>query len=131
MKMFTNGWAMVRNACGKMTFASDWVNAMPMARVASAWPTGTVLIPPRTVSQANDPETSARQMTAVVYSENETPTDGKRQPGSAGSTTGGCERARRKGRRARNGGIGLTRNSAITRSDPFGGDSAAGPWDNP
>ena len=59
MKTFTSGCTIVRNACGRITNRSDWVNVKPIERAASACPTGTVLIPPRTASQTNAAPNSA------------------------------------------------------------------------
>ena len=48
-----SGGTLARNACGSTTRRSIWVKVMPMARAASAWPGGTVLMPERTASQTN------------------------------------------------------------------------------
>ena len=42
-----------RNACGSTMIHRVWVKLSPMARAASAWPSGTVLIPDRSTSQTN------------------------------------------------------------------------------
>ena len=42
-----------RNACGRMISPADCMKFRPRARAASAWPSGTVLMPERSASQTN------------------------------------------------------------------------------
>ena len=46
-----NGGTDARTACGSTTLRITSVKGSPMARAASAWPTGTALIPDRIASQ--------------------------------------------------------------------------------
>ena len=48
-----SGAITARMACGRTTMPSTWVNVRPIARAASAWPAGTVLMPDRMASQTN------------------------------------------------------------------------------
>ncbi len=45
-----SGPTAARKACGSTTRPSTWEKPRPMARAASAWPTGTVLMPARIAS---------------------------------------------------------------------------------
>ena len=51
MKTLTSGCTIDRNACGRIDEPQHWVKVRPIARAASAWPTGTVLMPARIASQ--------------------------------------------------------------------------------
>ncbi|CAM5267370.1 hypothetical protein SVIOM342S_07998 [Streptomyces violaceorubidus] len=51
---FASGTTDERNACGRTTSRSTWPKLRPRARAASAWPTGTVLMPERSASHTND-----------------------------------------------------------------------------
>ena len=42
-----------RKACGSRIIRRFWPNVRPSDRAASAWPSGTVLTPERTVSHTN------------------------------------------------------------------------------
>ena len=48
-----SGAITARNACGSTMMRRFWVNVRPIARAASAWPAGTVLMPERIASQTN------------------------------------------------------------------------------
>lgn len=54
MKMLLSGGITERVACGRTTSRRVCGNDMPIERAASAWPSGTVLMPERTASQTND-----------------------------------------------------------------------------
>ena len=49
-RTFIIGGMTERVACGSTTSLITWPNVRPSARAASAWPTGTVLMPDRMVS---------------------------------------------------------------------------------
>ena len=48
-----SGGMTVRTACGRTTRREGLTEARPMARAASAWPTGTALMPERIASAKN------------------------------------------------------------------------------
>ena len=48
-----SGISTARNACGSSMIRRFCPNVSPSERAASAWPTGTVFTPARTVSQTN------------------------------------------------------------------------------
>ena len=93
MKMFTSGCTIVRNAGGRITYRSDWVKVKPSDRAASACPTGTVLIPPRTASQTNAPAKTAMQIAAEVNSENRIPMSGRPKTTSTSNVSSGMFRS--------------------------------------
>ena len=49
-----NGMITARKACGSRMIRRFWLNVSPSDRAASAWPSGTVFTPERTVSHTND-----------------------------------------------------------------------------
>ena len=49
-----SGAMTARKACGSRTIRRFWPNVSPSDRAASAWPSGIVLTPERTVSQTKD-----------------------------------------------------------------------------
>ena len=51
MSALPRGTIAPRNACGRMTSRSDWLNVSPIERAASACPSGIVLTPERSASQ--------------------------------------------------------------------------------
>ena len=51
MSTLPSGATDPRNACGRMISRAAGQNDSPIARAASAWPTGTVLTPERSASQ--------------------------------------------------------------------------------
>ena len=53
MNTLISGGMIARNACGRTTIESTWLNDMPIARAASDWPGEIVLTPDRTTSQTN------------------------------------------------------------------------------
>ena len=48
-----SGGTEARNACGSTTWRITPPNGSPIARAASAWPSGTALTPERIASQTN------------------------------------------------------------------------------
>ena len=46
-----SGATTTRKACGRMIIRRDWKKVSPIARAASACPSGTVLMPERSASQ--------------------------------------------------------------------------------
>ena len=65
----------------------------PSERAASACPTGTVLIPPRTASQTNAAANAAMQAAAEVNSENVIPTSGSPNTTRISSVSSGMFRS--------------------------------------
>ncbi len=53
MKTLMRGGMVIRNACGRITSETVWRNPRPTLRAASAWPTGTPLMPDRSASATN------------------------------------------------------------------------------
>ncbi len=53
MTTLISGGMTVRTACGRITDPSVCENVSPMLRAASAWPTGTLLMPERIASAKN------------------------------------------------------------------------------
>ena len=53
MRALATGGTEARNACGSTTWLITPANGSPMARAASAWPSGTALTPERSASQTN------------------------------------------------------------------------------
>ena len=53
MSVLPNGAIAPRNACGRMTRLAAGMNDRPIARAASACPSGTVFTPERMASQTN------------------------------------------------------------------------------
>lgn len=53
MYTLMSGGIVMRNACGSTTSVTVWPKPRPMLRAASAWPTGTPLIPERNASATN------------------------------------------------------------------------------
>ena len=53
ISVLISGGTTERTACGSTTWVSVWPKVSPSARAASAWPSGTVLMPERTTSQMN------------------------------------------------------------------------------
>ena len=51
MRTLPSGAMTERNACGSTTSRSVCAKVSPIARAASAWPSGTVLMPDRIASQ--------------------------------------------------------------------------------
>ena len=116
MKMFTSGCTIVRNAGGRITYRSDCVNVKPSERAASACPTGTVLIPPRTASQTNAAPNAAMHSAADVNSENVIPMSGRPNTTRISSVSSGMFRNTwtYTAPTQRSGATGLTRNTAST-----------------
>ena len=93
MKMLTSGCTIVRNAGGRITYRSDCVKVIPSDRAASACPTATVLIPPRTASQTNAAPNPARHSAAEMNSEKVRPMSGKPKITSTSSMSSGMFRS--------------------------------------
>ncbi len=53
IRMLASGGTDARNACGSTTWVITPPNGRPIARAASAWPSGTALTPERSASQTN------------------------------------------------------------------------------
>ena len=53
MKTLMSGGTVMRNAWGSTTSETVWPKPSPMLRAASAWPTGTPLMPERSASATN------------------------------------------------------------------------------
>ncbi|CAM5515258.1 hypothetical protein SCYAM73S_01261 [Streptomyces cyaneofuscatus] len=68
MRTFASGPTDERNAWGSTTRPSTWLKLSPSARAASAWPTGTVLMPERSASHTKAevyrirPRTASRKL---------------------------------------------------------------------
>ena len=54
IKTDPSGMITARNACGSNTIRRFWLNVNPSERAASAWPSGTVFTPDRSVSHTNE-----------------------------------------------------------------------------
>ena len=69
------------------------MNVKPSDRAASACPTGTVLIPPRTASQTNAAPNAAMHSAAEVNSENVIPMSGRPKTTRISSVSSGMFRS--------------------------------------